>query len=225
MVGSITTATVNSFKQQLLQGGHCFQATLAQTGNTITTNNLINNCTSTSNLMVGMLVSSTHTPSNTFIAYFVNSTAFVMSNNATGSAQETITVSGDVFKMALIKSTPTGTYDRLITTYTQLTGNTDEVSGAGYAAGGFTLTNINPSIPDSNTAITSFTTNPSWTTATISANGAMLYNGTAIARFGNGSSNNTIANYDFGATQSVTGGTFTVTIPTANGTAAILRVA
>jgi hypothetical protein len=225
LTGSITTATVNSFKQQLMMACHCFMTTNTQTGNTINSNNLINQLTATGNLVVGMAVSGTDVPSNTFIAYIVNSTAIVMSNNATGATQTSITFTGDVFKMALIKAGETGTYNNAITNYNQLTGNSDEVSGTNYTAGGYTLTNVTPTVPDSNTAITTFSVNPTWTTATIAANGAMIYNATTIARFGNGYSNNTVSNHDFGGEQQVTAGTFTVSLPAANGTVGLLRIA
>ncbi len=223
MTGSITTCMPNSFRQEILEGGHCFFATLAQSGNVFNSNNLVNNLTSTANLSVGMGVASTHTPSNTFIAYFVNSTAFVMSNNATGAAQETVTVTADTFKLAVIKFALTGTYDKNITNYSQLTGNTDEVGASGtYSAGGFALTNINPSIPDSNTAITSFSVNPSWTSTSIDAEGCMIYNSTA--RISN-TTGRVVSLHDFGGEQKVTAGTFTINFPTANGTASILRLA
>ena len=175
-----------------------------------------------------MNVSSTHITGANVVTAIINSTAFNISTAAGGTAQETITVTGDPFLLALIKHTPTGTYDRNITNYgsgsgSPTTGNlgTDEVSGTGYSAGGFALTCTNPSIPDSNTAIATFSVNPSWTSATIDADGCMIYNNGK--RVG-GSAGRAVSVHDFGGEQKVTAGTFTVNFPTANGTAAILRI-
>lgn len=229
MPGVITTATVNSFKQQLLEGGHNFMASNTQTGTTTNANNTITALTSTVPLVIGMQVTAAaNVATNTFVAYIINSTACQISNTATGTGAISLNFTADTFKLALIKFNPTGTYDRSITTYAQLTGNTDEVSGTGYTAGGFTLTNVSPTVPDSNTAITTFSVNPSWTSATIDAAGAMIYNNgistLGLARFGNGIANNTVSNHDFGGEQKVTNGTFTVTIPAANGTVGLLRI-
>jgi len=224
-MAGITTSMLNSFRQEMFQSGHCFQATLTQTGNTINTNNLINQLTSTANLVVGMSVSGTNIPSNTFIGYIVNSTAVVVSNNSTGAGQPSITFTGDTFKIALIKFGMTGTYDKTTSNYANVTSNSDEVSGTGYSAGGLALSlNINPSVPDSNTAITSWTVNPSWTSATIDAAGCIIYNATSPGRIGTTTNRGTSV-HDFGGEQKVTSGTFTVNFPTANGTAAILRLA
>ena len=223
-MAGITTNMTNSFRQEVMQGAHNFQATLTQTGNTINTNNLINQLTSTANLVTGMNVSGTNIPSNTFIGYIVNSTAVVVSNNSTGAGQPSITFTADTFKLALIKFGMAGTYDKTTSNYANVTTNSDEVSGTGYTAGGFTLTNVNPSVPDSNTAITNFSVNPSWTTATIDAAGCIIYNATSPGRIGT-TTNRAVSLHDFGGEQKVTAGTFTVNMPTANGTAAILRLA
>src|SRR6266576_4462347 len=155
-MAGITTCMVNSFKQELLQGGHCFEANQVLAANSHT-NSAITELPSTANLSVGMLITGPGlTGANTVVA-IINSTAVVISNATSSTVQQNnFTFSGDTFKMALIKHTPTGTYDRLITRYAQVTGNTDEASGAGYSAGGLALTTVSPSIPDSNTAVLSF---------------------------------------------------------------------
>jgi hypothetical protein len=219
-MAGITTNMTNSFRTEILQAGHCFAVTLAQTGNSHTST-LIDTLTSTANLSVGMAVSKADVTGANVIVAIINSTALTISSAASGTAQGTVTFTGDVFKMALIKHSPTGTYDKTTTNYTTVTGNSDEVSGTGYAGGGFTLVNVQPTVPDSNTAIATFNTNPSWTTATIDADGCIIYN--SSARISNTAGRATSV-HDFGGEQKVTAGTFTVNLPAADGTHAILRI-
>ena len=124
-------------------------------------------------------------------------------------------VAGLAYKMLLIKVGPSGVYDQ-----TQANVGTDEVSGTGYTAGGFTLTNVAPAV-SSNVATTSFSVNPSWVTATFSATSAEVYTNDATL----GTAGRTVGNYDFGGTQTVTAGTFTVVVPTNSSTLAIIRIA
>lgn len=123
---------------------------------------------------------------------------------------------GDAFKMALIKVAPAGTYGAASTNYSNITGNSDEVSGAGYTAGGVTLTNVTPTTSGT-TAYWTFSPNPSWTSATFSTTACMIYNSTNGDR--------SVSTYDFGGTQTVAGGTFTVVMPTADASNAVLRIA
>jgi len=121
----------------------------------------------------------------------------------------------DTIKIALIKDTPTGTYNKSTTNYSDVTGDSDEVTGTGYTAGGNTLTS--PSITlDGDTAIVDFA-NTTWSTATISADGCIIYNSSA--------SNAAIAVIDFGGTVTSTAGDFTVSFPTADASNAIIRIA
>lgn len=122
---------------------------------------------------------------------------------------------GGAFKLALIKHTPTGTYDATSTNYSNITGNSDEVSGTGYTAGGLALTNVTPTTSGT-TALTNFSGTIQWTTATIDADGMMIYNTSA--------SNKSVGVFDFGGEQKSTAGTFTVNMPTADATHAIVRV-
>ena len=134
---------------------------------------------------------------------------------------------GLTYKMLLIKVAPSGTYDQTLAnvgtpgTGTPSTTNvgTDEVTGTGYTSGGFTLTNVNPAL-SSNVATTSFSVNPSWTTATFSATSAVIYTSDATL----GTAGRTVGNYDFGGTQSVSAGTFTVVIPANTSSTAIIRI-
>lgn len=123
---------------------------------------------------------------------------------------------GNAFKMALIKVSPTGTYGAASTNYSNITGNSDEVTGTGYSAGGTALTNVTPTTSGT-TALTTFSPNPSWTSATFSTTACMIYNTT------NG--NRAVSTHDFGGTQTVSAGTFTVVMPTADASNAILRIA
>lgn len=126
---------------------------------------------------------------------------------------------GNVFRVALIKASETGTYGAASTNYSNITGNSDETSGTGYTATGFSFTAAQNTTPSSTgtTAFTSFSVNPSWTSATFSTNGCMFYNST--------SSNRAVSVHSFGSTQSVTSGTLTLTLPTADATNAIIRIA
>lgn len=123
---------------------------------------------------------------------------------------------GNTFNMALIKVTPTGTYGAASTNYSNITGNSDEVTGAGYTAGGLAMANVTPTTSGT-TAFWSFSPNPSWTGASFATTAGMIYN--------TSSSNRSVSTHDFGGTQTVAGGTFTVVMPTANSSTAILRIA
>lgn len=128
------------------------------------------------------------------------------------------TTSGHVFKLALIKASPTGTYGAASTNYSNITGNSDETSGTGYTAGGFAWTaaqNTTPAVSGT-TAYWSWSVNPSWTTATFSSQAGMIYNSS--------SSNKAVYVGDWGGTQSVSAGTFTVVLPSNAASTSILRL-
>jgi hypothetical protein len=117
---------------------------------------------------------------------------------------------GHDFKVALGKVSPTGTYGAATTNYSSLTGNSDEVTGTGYSAGGYDLTaaqNLTPATSGTG-AYWQWGTNPNWTSATISTVGCLIYNASA--------SNKCVYVGSFGGTQSVTSGTLTLVQP-ANG--------
>jgi hypothetical protein len=112
----------------------------------------------------------------------------------------------DTLKMALYEAS--ADLGAATTTYTA----TGEISGAGYTAGGVTLTGV--SIGSSGgTAWVTFD-NPSWTGASFTARGALIYNSSKA--------NRAIAVLDFGADRTTTG-TFTVTLPVASTTTALIR--
>lgn len=123
---------------------------------------------------------------------------------------------GHVFKLALIKQGSAGNYNAATTSYANLTANGDEVSGSGYTAGGLTLTNVTPTVSGA-TAIWSFASPVSWSAASFSADGCLIYNSSAA--------NRAVSVHDFGGTKTVTNGTLSVTFPTVDANNAILRIA
>jgi len=120
----------------------------------------------------------------------------------------------DSLKIALIKDTPTGTYDASTTNYSDVTGNSDEASGTNYTAGGQVLDSATITLSGS-TAFVDFA-DEVFTNLTISADGAIIYN----ASQGNAS----IAVFDFGGTVTATSGDFTVVFPTADASNAVIRI-
>lgn len=117
---------------------------------------------------------------------------------------------GDVFKLALYTST--ASLDATTTAYSA----TNEVGNSGtYAAGGGALTNVTPT-SSGTTAFVDFA-DISFTSATITARGALIYNSS--------DSNRAVAVLDFGADKISTSGTFTVQFPVADATNAIVRIA
>lgn len=116
---------------------------------------------------------------------------------------------GHVFKVALGRVAPTGTYGAATVNYSDLTGNSDEVaSGGGYTTGGFAWTaaqNLTPSTSGTG-AFWQWSVNPNWTSATFSTVGCLLYNSSA--------SNKAVYVGSFGGTESVVAGTLTLVQPT-----------
>jgi hypothetical protein len=118
---------------------------------------------------------------------------------------------GNAFKLALY--TATATLNASTTAYSV----TNEVANSGsYSAGGGTLTNVTP-ISSGTTALTDFA-DLSFTTATITARGALIYNDTATG-------DPAVAVLDFGSNKTSTSGTFTIQFPTPTATGAIIRIA
>jgi hypothetical protein len=124
---------------------------------------------------------------------------------------------GNAFKIALFRATGliAGTYGAATTNYSDMTGNSDETSGTGYTAGGNTLVNVTPTTSGT-TAFTDFA-DTTWSSATITASGALIYNSSA--------SDKAVAVLDFGGDKTSTAGDFTIIFPTADATDAIIRIA
>ena len=163
---AIASEICNSFKEEILQGGHCLNASgSTAAGNTI-------KC------------------------------ALYSANDASLSKSTTQwTVASDP------SATPTSTYE-VSTTSTN------------YASGGQALTNIDVTL-DSDTAVCDFD-NESWTSATFTARGLLLYNTTAITGF---TTNRSILAINFGGDKTVTSGTFTIEFPAAGASTAIIQLA
>lgn len=117
---------------------------------------------------------------------------------------------GDTFKLALYNNS--ASFTAATTAYTA----TNEVGDSGsYAAGGGALTNVTPTTSGT-TAFTDFD-DLTFTTATITAYGALIYNDTAAG-------NPSVVVLDFGGAKTSTGGDFTIIFPTADASTAIIRV-
>lgn len=116
-----------------------------------------------------------------------------------------------VFKIALYTSS--ATLGASTTAYS----TSNEVVGTGYTAGGNTLTISTNPTSSGTTAYLSFS-NTTWSTATITARGALIY-------LANGTTNPTVAVLDFGGDKTSTAGDFTINFPTADASSAIIRIA
>ena len=123
------------------------------------------------------------------------------------------TAGGDTFKLALYDNS--ASFTAATTAYTV----TNEVGDSGsYAAGGGTLTSVTPT-SSGTTAFTDFA-DLSFTSATITAYGALIYNSTPTHTY----TNPTVCVLDFGGAKTSTNGTFTIIFPTADATDAIIRI-
>lgn len=122
--------------------------------------------------------------------------------------------SGHTFKIALFTSS--ASLDAATTDYS----SSNEAVGTGYTAGGNTLTNLDPTTSGT-TAFTDFA-DTTWSTATITANGALIYNTTLDGGTG---TTNAVAVLAFGGDKTSTNGDFTIQFPTADASNAIIRIA
>lgn len=223
-MGTITTTMTTQMKVDFFKAWHCFlaaQSSLAGAG--VNGAFTITGLASTALLAVGMAASGTNVAAGAIVASIDSGTQVTVSKAHTGTVTTgTIGFTADVFKIALIKFGPAGTYGAASVNYSDITGNSDEPANSGtYAAGGFTLVNVNPSNPSGTTAITSFNTNPSWTSATLDTAGAMIYNTSQRGA----TANRAVSLHDFGGEQKVTAGTLTLNLPVADASNAILRIA
>ena len=116
-----------------------------------------------------------------------------------------------VFKIALFTSA--ATLSAATTAYT----TSNEVTGTGYSAGGNTLVVSQVPTSTGTTAFLDFA-DTTWTTATITARGALIY-------LANGTTNPAVAVLDFGGDKTSTAGNFTIQFPAADASNAILRIA
>ena len=121
--------------------------------------------------------------------------------------QEGHNLASDTIKIALYSSS--ATLGATTTAYT----TSNEITGTGYTAGGVTLTN--QTVATSGTTAYFDADDPTWTSASFTARGALIYNST--------NSDKAIAVLDFGGDFTVSSGTFRIVFPAA-GTSAIVRI-
>ena len=117
---------------------------------------------------------------------------------------------GNTFKLALYDNN--ASFNASTTAYT----TSNEISGTGYSAGCVTLTNVTPTTV-STTAFTDFA-DLTFSTATITARGALIYNDTA-------SGDPSVVVLDFGGDKTSTAGDFKIVMPTADQNNALIRIA
>ena len=117
---------------------------------------------------------------------------------------------GNTFKLALYDNS--ASFTAATTAYT----TSNEISGSGYSAGGGTLTNVTPT-SSSTTAFTDFD-DLTFSTATITARGALIYNDTAAG-------DPSVVVLDFGGDKTATAGDFKIVMPTAEASNALIRIA
>jgi len=134
-------------------------------------------------------------------------------NQGSGGGTTTTTGTGNTFKIALYTSSVT------LAASTTAYSSTNEVSGTNYSAGGNTLTNVDPSTSGT-TGLTDFA-DSTWSTATVTANGALIYNSSTTA----GTANRAVVVLAFGGDKTSTAGDFTITFPAADASNAIIRIA
>jgi hypothetical protein len=119
---------------------------------------------------------------------------------------------GNTFKIALFTSDASlGASTTAFSTSNEITNS----SGTAYTSGGATLTSVTPTTSGT-TALCDFA-DVSYTSASFTANGALIYNSSQ--------SNKAVCAIAFGSDKTVTSGTFTIQFPTADATNAIIRLA
>ena len=227
-MAGITTAMATSFKQELFSGGHCFNQTVSPTFTLASNATAVTTVSSMAGVAVGMAFScgTAGVPNNTVVAAITGSNALTISNVSTAAITGgTATIAGDVFMIALIKQGMSGTYTSTNVNYTDVV--SDEVANTnGYTTAGVTLTQTTATTGGTVAYVTF--ANPQWTSATFSTAGCMIYN--SSVRNGSVSGTNSTGGgracsvHDFGGSQQVSSGTFTVLMPTAASNTAILRI-
>lgn len=117
---------------------------------------------------------------------------------------------GHTYKIALYTSA--ATLGASTTAYS----TTNEVTGTGYTAGGMALAGRAVTL-DAGVGILDFT-DPVWSSATITARGALIYNDTVTG-------DPALAVLDFGSDITSTNGNFTVNLPAAAAATSLIRIA
>ena len=117
---------------------------------------------------------------------------------------------GSTFQIALY--TNSASFTAATTAYT----TSNEITGTGYTAAGNSLTRVDPSTSGT-TALTDFS-DSTWTSSTLTARGALVFNDSA-------SGDPSVIVLDFTADKSSSSGDFTIVFPTADASDAIIRIA
>jgi hypothetical protein len=131
-------------------------------------------------------------------------TAKVYGPFLTSLATKKVDLSADTVKAMLCTSTYTPNQD----THQYKSDLTNEITGTGYTAGGVAVT-VTATYDGPSNTLTISSTNPSWSSATITARYVVWYDSTP----GTDATRPLICYADLGADQSVTGGTWTYTVP------------
>ena len=124
---------------------------------------------------------------------------------------------GNTFNLALYTSS--ATLSKSTTAYTA-TEEITNTSGSAYSAKGNALTSVTR-VLSSDTALCDFA-DSSWTSASFTANGCLIYNSSTITGL---TANAAVCSIDFGGDKTVSSGTFTIQFPTADASDAIIRIA
>jgi len=127
------------------------------------------------------------------------------------------TSTGDTFKLALYTSSAT-----MSATTTAFSATNEVAASGGYSSGGNTLNSVNPTT-SSTTAFLDFD-DSTWSSSTITARGALIYNTTPNTT-SISLTNPAVVVLDFGADKSSSSGDFTVQFPAADSSNAIIRIA
>ena len=133
--------------------------------------------------------------------------------SGSGGGTTTTTGSGNAFKLALFTSSAS------LGAGTTAYSSSNEASGTGYSSGGAALTNVTPTT-SSTTALTDFA-DLTFSSSSITARGAMIYNSSTTA----GSANRAVLILNFGSDKASSTGDFTISFPTADASSAIIRIA
>ena len=134
--------------------------------------------------------------------------------HAFGTSVVRASTAADTFKIALYTSS--ASLDATTTAYS----TSNEVTGTGYTAGGNTLSSTTPSsYPPTSFNTTAYLgfNNTTWSTASFTARGALIYNSSQ--------SNKAVAVLDFGGDKTASAGDFTIQFPSYTSTTAIIRIA
>ena len=124
------------------------------------------------------------------------------------------TPAGSAFKIALYTSSAT-----IDTTTTAYSATNEVASGGGYTTGGEALTNTGVA----KSTVTSYTdfSDVSWTSASFTARGCLIYNSSTISGL---TTNAAVCSIDFGGDKTVSSGTFTIQFPANDSSNAIIRI-